>query len=126
MAVGKMVILRQELSGWRTALTAAREIQNQAGYVGLEYVDDYFHFMGYQLSLSDTRSDEKKALVIDLTYIERTDGGSDQTSVEIAWNPAAGRYQEWAYFQDPQGFRPEIKNPQHWKPGDKLLPTPPR
>lgn len=53
LAIWKMVILRHEPSGWRTALTASREIQNEAGYIGLEYIDDYFHFMGYQLSFWD-------------------------------------------------------------------------
>lgn len=124
MTIWKMVILRHEPKGWRTALTASREIQNEAGYVGLDYIDDYFRFMGYQLGLSDERSDHKKAFLVDLVYIERPDGGSDQTPVEIAWNPAVGRYQEWASYQDPEGFRPEIKNPPHWKPGVKLPPTP--
>jgi len=124
MTIWKMVILRHESSGWLTALTASREIQNEAGYVGVEYIDDDFKFMGCQLSLSDKRSDDKKAFVIDLVYIERADGGSDQTSVEIAWNPSVGRYQEWEYGQDPEGFRPEIKNPPHWKPGVKLPSTP--
>ena len=126
LTIWKMVILRHENSGWKTVLTASREIKNEAGYVGLDYIDDYFHYMGYQLSLSDELPDHTKALVVDLVDIERPDGGSDQTSVEVAWNPAVGRYQEWAYFQDPQGFRPEIKDPPHWKPGVKLPPTPPQ
>lgn len=124
LAIWKMVILRHEPSGWRTALTASRQIQNEAGYVGLEYIDDYFHFMGYQLSLWDKRPD-KKAFGMDLVYIERADGGSDADGTDIAWNPAVGRYQECAYDQDPEGFRPEIKNPPHWKPGVKLPSTPP-
>ena len=113
LAIWKMVILRHEASGWRTALTASREIQNEAGYVGLEYIDDYSRFMGYQLRLSDKRSDDVRAFDADLFYIERADGGSDQSSTEIAWNPAVGRYQEWEYGGDPVGFRPEVKNPPH-------------
>jgi hypothetical protein len=123
MTIWKMVILRHEPTGWRTALTASREIQNEAGYVGVEYIDDYFDFMGYQLRLLDERSGHKKAFDVSLVYIERSDGGSDQIPVEIAWNPAAGRYQEWAYDREPEGFRPEIRNPPHWKPGVRLPPT---
>jgi hypothetical protein len=119
-AIWKMVILRRELSGWRTELTASREVQNDAGYIGLDYIDDSFRFMGYQLNLSGERSDKTRALDIDLFYIERADGGSDASSTNIAWNPAVGRYQEWY----PEGFRPEIKNPPHWKDGDKLPATP--
>ena len=126
LPIWKLVILRHEGSGWRRALVASRDIQNEAGYVGADYIDDYFHFMGYQLNLADSRSDGKKAFDVDLVCIERPDGGSDQTSVEIAWNPVVGRYQEWAYGQDPEGFRPEIKNPPHWKPGVKLPPSNPR
>lgn len=120
MTIRKMVILRKESSGWRTVLTASRQVQNEAGYVGLEYIDDYFKFMGYQLRLSDVRSDGKKAFDVNLIYIERANGGSDETSTEIAWNPVVGRYQEWRYDQDPASFRSEIKNPPHWKPGVKL------
>jgi hypothetical protein len=118
--IWKLVILRHEPSGWQTALTAARQIQNQEGYIGIEYIDDYFRFMGYQLGFRDEDQGQERTFGIVLTYIERTDGGSDQTSTEIAWNPAVGRYQELEYGQDPEGFQMEIKNPPRWKPGVKL------
>ncbi len=124
--IWKLVILRHEPSGWQTALTVARQIQNEAGYIGIEYIDDYFRFMGYRLRFRDEDPGQKKTFGIVLTYIERTDGGSDQASTEIAWNPAVGRYQEWEYGQDPEGFQVEIKNPPHWKPGVKLPSTPSR
>jgi hypothetical protein len=120
VAIRKMVILRKEPSGWRLALTAAREVRNEAGYVGLNYIDDYSHYFGYWLTLSDTRPDGTKAMLIDLLDIEKADGTSEASSTEFAWNPKVGRYQEWAYDQDPQGFRREIKNPPHWKPGVEL------
>ena len=124
IAIRKMLILRKERSGWRTALTAAREIRNEAGYVGIDYIDDYFHYFGYWLTITDTRSDGAKAMDIDLVDIENADGTSEASSTEIAWNPVAGRYQEWAYDQNPAGFRSEISNPPHWKPGVKLPTTP--
>jgi hypothetical protein len=117
-----MVILRREPSGWRTELTASREIQNETGYIGLDYIDDSFRFMGYQLSLLDGSPDKKRGFGADLVLIEREDGGSEATSTGIAWNPVAGRYQEW----NPDGFRTEIKNPPHWRPGVKLPSAPPR
>jgi hypothetical protein len=120
IAVRKMLILRKEPSGWRTALTAEREIQNEAGFVGIDYIDDSFHYFGYWLVLSDKRSDGAKAMDIDLLDIENADGTSEALSTEIAWNPAVGRYQEWAYNRNPEGFRPEIKSPSHRKPGVKL------
>jgi len=126
MAIWKMVILRQEPSGWHIALTAARDIQNEAGYVGLDYIDDDSKFMGYQLDFSDKQLDKQKGLDFFLTYIERADGGSEQSGIEIAWNPASGRYQEWAYGQDPEGFKPEIKNPPHYKGGVMIPPAPPK
>ena len=124
--IWKLVILRHEPSGWQTALTAARQIQNEAGYIGIDYIDDYFQFMGYQLGFREEDTGQQKTFGIMLTGIERTDGGSDQTSTEIAWNPAVGRYQELEYGQDPEGFQREIKNPPHWRPGVKLPSTPSR
>lgn len=120
----KLVILRHEPSGWRTVLTADRQFQNEVGYIGLDYIDDYYHFYGYWLTFSHASSNGKNAMIIDLLDIENADGTSEASSTEIAWNPAVGRYQEWAYYQDPEGFRPEIKNPPHWKPGVKLSSTP--
>jgi len=124
VAIRKMEILRKEKSGWRISLTATKEVKNEAGYVGLNYIDDYSHYFGYWLTLSDTRSDGTKAMLIDLLDIEKADGSSEASSTEFAWNPEVGRYQEWAYDQDPEGFRPEIKNPPHWKPGVKLPAAP--
>jgi hypothetical protein len=121
-AIWKMVILRHEPSGWRAELTASRKIQNEAGYIGLDYIDDSFRFMGYQLSFLDESPDKKRGFGADLVLIEKEDGGSEATSTGIAWNPAVGRYQEW----NPDGFRAEIKNPPHWKPGVKLPSAPPQ
>ncbi|HEY2858969.1 MAG TPA: hypothetical protein VGJ21_11175 [Terracidiphilus sp.] len=120
IAIRGMAILRREPSGWRTELTAVREIKNEAGYIGIDYIDDSSPFFGYWLVLSDTRSDGKKSCDLDLLDIEERDGSSEAASTEIAWNPAAFRYQEFTTNRDPEGFRAEIKSPAHRKPGMKL------
>jgi hypothetical protein len=124
LKIWKLVVLRHEPSGWRTALTASREIQNEAGYIGLEYIDDGFDFMGYQLNLSDEDTHGKKTFDIYLIYIERPDGGSDQIGIDIAWNPAVGRYQEVPLGEDSDSFKPEIKNPPHFR-GGVMIPAAP-
>jgi hypothetical protein len=122
IAIRKMMILRKEPMGWRVAVTAAREIQNEAGYVGIDYIDDYFHYYGYWLTFSDAHSNDVGLMIIDLLDIEKGDGSSEAASTEIAWNPKVGRYQEW----HPDGFQPEVKNPPHWKAGVKLPATHPK
>ena len=126
IAIRKLVILRRVSQRWNIVLTAERQIRNESGYVGLEYIDDYYTFYGYWLELSDETLNGAKAFFLDFVNIDNPDGSSEQTSTEIAWNVAAGRYQEWAYDQDPPGFHLEIKNPPHWKPGVKLPPANPR
>jgi hypothetical protein len=120
IAIRKMVILRKNPSGWHTSLTVGREIRNEAGYVGIDYIDDYYHFHGYWLTLSEKPLGPKAGLSFSLLNTDSADGSSEQVSTEIAWNPNVGRYQEWTYFKDPAGFASEIKHPQHWKPGVKL------
>jgi hypothetical protein len=124
--IRKMAILRKEPSGWHTSLTAAREVQNEAGYVGLDYIDDDFHYFGYWLTISNEHLDNATELLIDLLDIENADGSSEAASTEFAWNPAVGRYQEWAYDQNPEGFKPEFKNPPHFKGGVMIPPRPPQ
>jgi hypothetical protein len=121
-----MAILRKEPSGWRTSLMAAREVQNEAGYIGLDYVDDDFHYFGYWLTISDEHLGNAKEMLIDLLDIENADGSSEAASTEFAWNPVVGRYQEWAYYQNPEGFKAEIKNPPHFKGGVMIPPAPPQ
>jgi hypothetical protein len=127
LKIWKLVILRHEPSGWRTALTASREIQNEAGYVGLEFIDDDTKFMGYQLRLRDERSDESTVFAVNLIYIESADGGSDQVGIQIAWNPAVGRYQEVPLEgEGSENFKPEIKNPPHFRGGVMIPPILPQ
>jgi hypothetical protein len=39
----------------------------------------------------------------------------DGIPIEIGWNATVGRYQEFSVDQEPEGFKPELKNPPHRK-----------
>jgi len=110
--VSRLVILQKVDSQWKTALDVARQIQNSAGYVGIDYIDDSQQYSGYRANFLDQRSDNHPAFVLHLSYL-RTDGKSEGVPIEISWNPAAGRFQEFSANQEPEGFKTELKNPPH-------------
>ena len=107
----RIVILRQEKSGWKAALTAAKEVKNPEGYIGLDYIDDTYTFLGHCLHIADKRSDGSPAFTIFLTYLRNRRGETEGSSTEISWNSQAGRYQEFA-----GEFLPEVKNLPHRSP----------
>jgi hypothetical protein len=114
LAVSQLAILRHEPSGWRVVLTASKEVQNEAGYVGIDYIDDSSPNFGYRVLFPDQRDDGKKVFSISLSYM-RKDGNTDGIPLEISWDSAVGRYREFGVNSDPPGFKPEIKNPPHLK-----------
>ena len=111
VAVSRLVVLRRSRSGWKKELNVHREITNSAGYVGIDFIDDSSEYHGYYVSFSDHRSDDTPAFVMYLSEIEPN--GDPEWPVQIAWNPAVQRFQEYAGDRDPEGFRPELKNPSH-------------
>jgi hypothetical protein len=114
LAVSQLVILRHEASGWKTALTVSKQIQNGSGFVGIDYIDDSAPFYGYRVLLSDQRDDGKKAFTLSFSYLGK-DGNSEGIPLEISWDDAIGRYREFNVNSDPPGFKPEIKRPPHLK-----------
>jgi len=110
--VSRLVILRKEPSGWRTALNVSREIQNGAGFLGIDYLDDASPYWGYSVLIENHRADGKPALVLSLAYMANENDMSE-VPVDITWNPAVHRYQEFSLNYEPFGFKPEIKNPPH-------------
>jgi hypothetical protein len=110
--ISRLVILQKVDSQWKTALDVARQIQNPAGYVGIDYIDDSQQYPGYRANFLDRRSDGQPAFVLQLSYL-RTDGKSEGVPIEISWNSAAGRFQEFSANQEPEGFKTELKNPPH-------------
>jgi hypothetical protein len=114
LAVSRLAILRRGPSGWRVVLTASKEIQNDAGYVGIDYIDDSMSSYGYRVLFPDQRDDGKRVFSVSLSYM-RKDGSADGIPLEISWDSSVGRYREFGMNSDPPGFKPEIKNPPHLK-----------
>jgi hypothetical protein len=107
-----LVILRRDAGDWKIALRASRLIRNDAGYVGLEYIDDCSPFWGDALNFSDTRPDGKKAFTLSIQW-RAFENDTDPWPTDIAWDDAVGRYREVTG----DGFQPEVKNPPHECPG---------
>ncbi|MGC2173320.1 MAG: hypothetical protein WA555_10570 [Candidatus Sulfotelmatobacter sp.] len=114
LAVSKLVILRHEAKGWKVALTVSKQIQNGAGFVGIDYIDDSAPYYGYQVLFSEQRADGKRAFMLSLSYLANN-GNTEGIPLEISWDNAVGRYREFGINSDPFGFKPEIKNPPHRK-----------
>jgi hypothetical protein len=112
LLVTDLVILRWVGNGWKVLLRASESITNDAGYVGIDYIDDSFRFYGYDTEFAGTRSDGKRGFSLMLSYLTRT-LGRDGIPIEIAWNPQTGRFQEFSANEEPEGFKPELKNPPH-------------
>lgn len=112
--ISKFVFLRQEKSRWTVELSVDRKnwIKNSAGYIGIDFIDDSADFIGYRASFSDRRSDGFPGFTIYLYFLAPS-GHNEGIATEVAWNPLVKRFQEFAYSQDPVGFRPEVKNPPH-------------
>jgi hypothetical protein len=117
LAISQLVILRHEAPGWRVALRVGKEITNDAGYIGIDFIDDSSPFYGYGVQFLDRRDDGKRAFVLSLSYLMK--GGKVDTEAlrtEIAWDDKVGRYREFGLNSEPEGFKPELKNPPHIRP----------
>jgi hypothetical protein len=110
--VSKLVLLRREPSRWRTALTASKQIQNEQGFIGIDFIDDSAPFWGYSVQFKNHRADDKAGFVLSLAYMA-TSKDDSEVPVDISWNLAVGRYQEFSMNYEPIGFKPELKNPPH-------------
>ena len=108
-----LVILRRNAREWRIALRASRLIRNDAGYVGLEYIDDCSPFWANQVEFGSSRPDGQKGLVIGIQG-RAFEEDTDPWPTEIAWDNSAGRYRE---ITGDGAFQPEVKNPPHKCPG---------
>jgi hypothetical protein len=112
ICVSRLVVLEKANSHWAVILDASKQIKNQAGYIGIEYIDDSQDYPGYLVSLFNKRSDGISGFSIQFYYL-RPDGEVEGIPIEISWNPAVNRFQEYNINEAPEGFRSEIKNPLH-------------
>ncbi len=112
----QLVILRRESSDWKVALSVSKQIKNDAGFIGVDYIDDSAPFYGYRLAFADQRDDGKKSFVLNFSYLlkgEKID--VEALPIQIAWDRSVGRYREFGMNSEPEGFKPELKNPPHLK-----------
>lgn len=107
--ISRALILRHEGSSWAVVLDISNHVTNSQGFVGIEFIDDS-PFYGYALSVADARNNGTKAFTIYLVYLNKV-RESEGAPMEISWNVKVGRYQEYAYGDDPPRFKPELKNP---------------
>jgi hypothetical protein len=66
-----LAVLRRIGNSWIPVLRGDRQVRNEAGYIGIDYVDDRFAFYGYRILLTDRRSDGSVGFTIALTYMDR-------------------------------------------------------
>jgi len=84
------------------------------GFIGIDFIDDSAPFWGYSVQFHSHRSDGRPAFVLSLSYMADSQDDTE-VPVDISWNPAVGRYQEFSMNYAPFGFKHEIKNPPHQK-----------
>jgi hypothetical protein len=95
------------LVGLRRSLV--RYITNDAGYVGIDYLDSV-PFWGYMVVLRDVRGDDKRSFSMIFAYMQNERDRCD-VGVEVAWDETVGRYREFSANREVVGFQAEIKNP---------------
>jgi hypothetical protein len=114
VAVSKLVVLQKKNSHWDAVLNVSKQLLNPFGYIGIDFIDDSQEYPGWLVSFYDQRPDDVTGFSMSFGYL-RSDGEVEGISVEISWNPAADRFQEFVINEAPEGFRSEIKNPPHRK-----------
>jgi len=117
LPVSQMAIFRFDGPRWRPVLRTSKDgIVNDAGYVGVDYIDYSYHIFGYRVSLSDRRGDGKPGVDLFLSYLVPS-GESEGVPTHVAWNAVVGRYQEVVNNEGPFEFTPELRQPPHRRTG---------
>ena len=114
IAISKLVVLQKTNSHWDTVLNVSKQLTNPLGYIGIDFIDDSQEYPGWLLSLYDHRPDGVPGLCISFGYL-RSNGEIEGIPIEISWNKAMARFQEFVINEAPEGFRSEINNPPHRK-----------
>ena len=114
LSVSRLEVLREHKPQWDVELTLDEWAHNEVGYLGLDFIDDSHEFKrtfaGHCVDLSDQIDEGKRGFAIVYKLLFRT-GEMGFGQVEVAWNPAVGRFQEYMWNDEPPRFRPEIKDP---------------
>lgn len=116
--ISKLVILKRQSGRWVSELNINEEITNEAGYVGIEFIDDAHSLPYYRLKTSDSGATWGDRQPSQFTLVLRSmsrEGKMDpeDLGIGIGWNSAASRFQEI----DPSGehFTEETKKPKHFR-----------
>jgi hypothetical protein len=115
VAISRLLILRQEKSGWAIELKVDKDIRNSAGCIASACIEDSHSSQGlphFRVSFADHRSDDTAGFVIYLAWTDAL-GNVEGVPVQISWNSSVGRFQEYDPNVDPPGFQPEIKDLPH-------------
>jgi len=103
-------IFREESGRWRNVLSIDSTVRNERGYIGIDFIDGSYT-RGFQIRLSDERTDGSKAFTLLLSFLDphmRPEG----LPIEVSWNAKVHRFQEYAPNElDPPGFKPEVAHP---------------
>lgn len=112
--VSRLVILRRVGATWSLVLDVDKQIKNPSGYVGIDFIDDDqdYYFSGYR-ALLDVRSDDPSAFALGLSFIKHDGEVDEGLPIDVSWNSAVGRFQEFNINKEPSGFQSETKNPPH-------------
>jgi hypothetical protein len=116
--ISRLVILKQQSGQWVSELNIQEEITNEAGYVGIDFIDDSHSTPFYRLKTSDNgaRWGDRQPTQFTLVLLPMSRAGkvdSGDLGIGIGWNSSASRFQEI----DPSGmqFETEIKKPKHFR-----------
>ena len=107
-----LIILRGSHGDWKTALRASRLIQNDAGYIGIDYIDECSPFWADHIEFWSQRPDGHAGLVVSIQW-RGFENDTDPMPTDISWDNAIGRYREITA----DGFQSEVKKPPHECPG---------
>lgn len=67
--VSHLIVAQSDGGRWHVVLSASKDwIKNEAGYVGIEFIDDSYRFPGYWAAVNK-RDDGRPGILISLTYM---------------------------------------------------------
>jgi hypothetical protein len=108
--VSKGVVVQRDGEKWEKLLWFENEIQNEKGYIGIDFIDDEAR-SGFAVTFSDHRSDGTEGFTLYFTLLNaklQLQG----VPIQISWNPKVNRFQEYAPNElEPPGFKSEVRNP---------------